>query len=239
MPGYPKLANLMAASADMAIFRQFRQLQMINLLRLQAKLQVLENEYAEVRAEDATSCDRDRVDFARDFQLMDKVAGEEDGESEQHDILENISRCLKEYNEALAQVMALSKAPRPNIRDICDLRKWLDRPSMGEGFLVGIEAGTWHERNDSDLISPMSDHLDKLSTFLTGPILSGYHWLYGHKKERLRVYDEKGMMIVFTAVFAATLALVTNAKRVEIFSATAAFAAVEVVFIGSTGGAAS
>lgn len=43
-----------------------------------------------------------------------------------------------------------------------------------------------------------------------------------------------GLVVVFTSVFAAALAIFTNAKRIEIFSATAAFAAVEVVFVGST-----
>ncbi|OCL00017.1 uncharacterized protein K441DRAFT_627195 [Cenococcum geophilum 1.58] len=43
-----------------------------------------------------------------------------------------------------------------------------------------------------------------------------------------------GLVIVFTAVFSLTLSLLTEARKVEIFSATAAFAAVEVVFVGST-----
>lgn len=43
-----------------------------------------------------------------------------------------------------------------------------------------------------------------------------------------------GLVILFTSLFAITLALFTGAKKVEIFSATAAFAAVEVVYIGST-----
>ena len=46
-----------------------------------------------------------------------------------------------------------------------------------------------------------------------------------------------GLVIVFTTLFAMALAVFTDAKQVEVFSATAAFAAVEVVFIGSTTGA--
>ncbi|KAH0843904.1 hypothetical protein AYO21_08294 [Fonsecaea monophora] len=42
-----------------------------------------------------------------------------------------------------------------------------------------------------------------------------------------------GALAAFTAVFAFCLALLTNAKRVEIFAATTAFAAVQVVFIGT------
>ncbi|KAK8038927.1 hypothetical protein PG993_007338 [Apiospora rasikravindrae] len=43
-----------------------------------------------------------------------------------------------------------------------------------------------------------------------------------------------GLVILFTTLFAIALAVFTDAKKVEIFSATAAFAAVEVVYIGST-----
>lgn len=42
-----------------------------------------------------------------------------------------------------------------------------------------------------------------------------------------------GLLIVFTAIFSASLATFTSARRIEIFSAVAAFAAVEVVFIGT------
>lgn len=46
-----------------------------------------------------------------------------------------------------------------------------------------------------------------------------------------------GMVVIFTAVFAAALSLFTDAKKIEVFSSTAAFAAVEVVFVGSTSNA--
>lgn len=46
-----------------------------------------------------------------------------------------------------------------------------------------------------------------------------------------------GLVILFTAIFAIAMAVLTGAKKIEIFSATAAFAAVEVVYIGSTAGA--
>ncbi|KAK6838032.1 hypothetical protein PG987_006313 [Apiospora arundinis] len=48
-----------------------------------------------------------------------------------------------------------------------------------------------------------------------------------------------GLLIVFTALFAVALTVLTDAKQVEVFSVTAAFAVVEVVFIGSTDGASS
>ncbi|PQE07040.1 ATP synthase subunit gamma protein [Rutstroemia sp. NJR-2017a BBW] len=43
-----------------------------------------------------------------------------------------------------------------------------------------------------------------------------------------------GIIAMFTVVFALALMVTTNAKRVEIFAATAGFASVQVVFVGST-----
>jgi len=40
-----------------------------------------------------------------------------------------------------------------------------------------------------------------------------------------------GMVAVFTAAFAVSVGLMTNARRAEIFAATAAYAAVLVVFV--------
>ncbi|XPS92847.1 hypothetical protein M3J09_002224 [Ascochyta lentis] len=54
--------------------------------------------------------------------------------------------------------------------------------------------------------------------------------LYFVKRMIVRI----GLVIMFTAVFSIALAWFTDARKVEIFSATAAFAAVEVVFIGSS-----
>lgn len=47
-------------------------------------------------------------------------------------------------------------------------------------------------------------------------------------------YASMGIFIVFTVLFASTLAVLTHAKRHELFAATAAYCAVLVVFIRST-----
>ena len=41
---------------------------------------------------------------------------------------------------------------------------------------------------------------------------------------------------MFTTLFAASVGILTNARRAEVFGATAAYAAVLVVFVSSTGG---
>lgn len=96
--GYPKLASLMAASAPAAIFRKFGDLQMINVLRLQARLQDLEQEYQDIKAEDVTSGELDRESLVKDFRQMQEMAESVDGESEQYDVLNKIQVALKEYS---------------------------------------------------------------------------------------------------------------------------------------------
>ncbi|MCJ1364618.1 hypothetical protein MMC16_003731 [Acarospora aff. strigata] len=48
------------------------------------------------------------------------------------------------------------------------------------------------------------------------------------------VLTRLGLVAGFTALFSFTLAIVTKARRIEVFAATAAFASVQVVFIGTT-----
>lgn len=48
IPGYPKLADLMAQYNQAAIFRRFRSLNLFNLMRLQAELVELEDRLKEV-----------------------------------------------------------------------------------------------------------------------------------------------------------------------------------------------
>jgi len=42
------------------------------------------------------------------------------------------------------------------------------------------------------------------------------------------------LVAVFTVLFSLVLSLIAPAKRIEVFAATAAFASVQVVFVGST-----
>lgn len=79
--------------------------------------------------------------------------------------------------------MTISQAQKPEDRDIEELRQWLIRPSMGDNFLVGIEVDVWKDEYAEDFISPTSAEIDLFDSFLTGPVLDAYHWLYGHKKK--------------------------------------------------------
>lgn len=64
------------------------------------------------------------------------------------------------------------------------------------------------------------------SALLIGAIVS----LYIVKESVSRLV----MITVFTALFATSVALMTNARRAEVFAATAAYSAVLVVFVSGT-----
>lgn len=91
--GYMKLAGLMSQKPEAAIFRRFRLLSMMHLLRLQAELQDLEDSLKEAWKEDRCA-DGHRPKFCLDFSTM-RQYDEED--SEQMETLEKIGKKLEEY----------------------------------------------------------------------------------------------------------------------------------------------
>lgn len=95
--GYAKLVNTMRSVPSTAIFRRFQDLNMINILRLQAEIQDLERELEQTRSEDAGSGDAVRSKYVTDFRLMRDW--KDSGDSEQYDILVNIGEKLQEYSE--------------------------------------------------------------------------------------------------------------------------------------------
>ena len=94
--GYPALAWFMSKYPELAIFRRFSELNLINLLRLQAELQDLEHQLDEARREDSSSDNENRQKNAKDFwHMRDK---HEDGTSSQYEVLIEIGKKLDEYS---------------------------------------------------------------------------------------------------------------------------------------------
>lgn len=96
-----------------------------------------------------------------------------------------------------------------------------------------------HRNDDTDLESNMflyrDSHTYRIATIL-GTLLSSLIPIAAIVVLSVvkNMTARLGIVSVFTAVFSVALSLVTEGKRVEIFGATAAFASVQVVFIGST-----
>jgi hypothetical protein len=98
--GYPSLADFMSRSPEAAIFRRFRSLALLNVLRLQAELQDMEDELGEIIQEDATSGNRVRESFSCDFKAMRDFqhSAVKDEQSVQYEQIESIGKKLHEYS---------------------------------------------------------------------------------------------------------------------------------------------
>ncbi|KAH0551432.1 hypothetical protein GP486_007354 [Trichoglossum hirsutum] len=273
--GYHKLAAIMGPHSEMAIFRRFSALGMLDLLSLQAELMELEVKFRDICKEDDMSAVGDDKLHSLYFHALRKSEGGDN--DEQYQMLVQIRVKLRAYNEALIQAAQLSKLGRPSEANLQLLRDWLIDSKGGDCFLMGSEAFTWDDTSDLISLFNQEDEQDPFSRWLSATVLGWYHTVFGHRRKNRKFIDVEsgiveyrdaslaristiaattlssilpilavlvlyfvkstlkriGVMIGFTTVFAAALATFTSARRVEIFAATATFAAVEVVFIGS------
>ncbi|KAK4159527.1 hypothetical protein QBC43DRAFT_373766 [Cladorrhinum sp. PSN259] len=161
---------------------------------------------------------------------------------------------LTRYNEALVTQSFLAKLDEPNKQDLEFLRSWFERPRMGGFPIRGLDRRAWDPEHEKDLVSfkprlnpdldPESSGLGQgifvyresrlaavIETVVTVvasvlPLLSTIVlWLLKNETVKL------GAIVALSAIFPFALATMTSARRVEIFAATAAFAAVNVVFL--------
>jgi len=98
--GYPSLADFMSRSPEAAIFRRFRSITLLNILRLQAELQDMEEELGEIIFEDATSGNQVRERLSHDFKAMRDFQHTvvHDEQSVQYEQIENIGNKLHKYS---------------------------------------------------------------------------------------------------------------------------------------------
>ncbi|KAF5640452.1 hypothetical protein F52700_3602 [Fusarium sp. NRRL 52700] len=283
--GYPKLARLMGDSPETGIFRRFRQLNMLNLLRLQAEIHGMEDELFSIIEDDQQSDISHRKDYARSFFLLQRFA-EQGSDCEQYELMLDIGKKLEEYNSAVAAASAVACLPSPEKRSLAFLRLWLDSQCSVEHFPLGTESTTWNFEDINEYFKLDKTSSDRISSLVRGALLDAYHTcaeqirkLKKRPREndvsaqgsepRIQKYDDEklravsdgitaalasllptvmililyfvkrmlvriGLVIVFTTLFSIIMSFYPGAKKGEVFAAVAAFAAVEVVFIGST-----
>lgn len=191
-------------------------------------------------------------------------------------------RCCQDFTVADSSLAkSLNELEKPEANSLSTLREYLRDAKGGNSFLRDIEASTWRQEHERDLIAFRTARPDQdpFSWWLTTYPVRLYHRLVGSKDWRpagtvideeagvveyregrmdkfakmvsitiastvpmiaiLGLYFEQNLLhriyisIGITAAFAALLSMFTNARRIEIFAATASLAAVEVVFIGS------
>lgn len=96
--GYPRLTRLMLRVPEMAVFRSFEELNLMNLLRLQAELAYLEEQLQQIREEDSKDAGVRRF-YATSFNRMEEYSAS--GDNLQSEILAKIGVKLETYSTVL------------------------------------------------------------------------------------------------------------------------------------------
>ncbi|KAF2186251.1 hypothetical protein K469DRAFT_706921 [Zopfia rhizophila CBS 207.26] len=276
--GYPKLAGQMGRLPETAMFRTFASLNARNLLYLQAELIALEKKLIEREAADSNDEKGMKSQYALDWFWLSQ--SQDDGETEQLDLIMKLRRKLKEYNEALIQASTVANLQEPDKWDLNYMQRFLATKEMGSLALIGDDATTWgsitnpngfspdlialRPRQNEDAFSKWVAENAVVNLFRCGCArfkkASRVHGAVGFEDSTIfritswitsiaaslipigsivvlyyvnSMLARLGIIAAFNLLISACLSTCTNAKRAEVFGVTAAFAAVQVVFVGT------
>ncbi|KAH3942736.1 hypothetical protein HBH64_150530 [Parastagonospora nodorum] len=276
--GYPKLARKIEIQPELAIFRRFGALNALNLLYFQAELTDLEEKLRRQQVEDDQDGKGTKLMYAKTWYRLQE--SEENGDTEQLDLVIRIRRVLKDYNKALVQQRRIHSFQKPATWDLHYMQNYLQTDTMGPLALTGDDAGVWGSvehrkshrpdlvtlcpRTKMDPFSKWAADSTILNLFKCGCARfmkpSQVHGVVGYEDSTiyrvtywitsvlasllpilsiavLYCVHSMPMRLVVIAVFnvLVTLCLVgfADARRAEVFAVTAAFAAVQVVFVAT------
>ncbi|KAI0460053.1 hypothetical protein F5B21DRAFT_453054 [Xylaria acuta] len=193
--------------------------------------------------------------------LVSRSRAGHDGSRRRTELLDRLQSKLKEYHEALLLQSQIAQLHRPNKRVLDTLRHWFKKPEpmLGgeakkflddENDLVALKpapepdylsrflrrhwsVNTELTRDGRAKIGRFNERAISLATsvitisiaaFLLIGSITGFYFV---ESDIVKLV----LVAAFTSVFALSLVLITNARRAEIFAATAAYAAVLVVFV--------
>ncbi|GFG18546.1 hypothetical protein IFM61392_10601, partial [Aspergillus lentulus] len=235
---FANVARWIALDCDgeVFIYRKFSELAARNLLYLQCELLDLEKHFNELDSNDAGSDDMDIKDAARTWETLTQQCESGNKEAQVHEALilqEGIMR-LKQPNKRVLDayrnwfmkpypalggqaekaldisddLVNLSTLPEADILSSTLRRYWPVNEEFSRDGLHCI--GRFSENSISDIISTLL-----AAILLIGSITS----LYFTTTDAVNL----GLVAVFALVFALSVGLLTNARRAEIFAATAAY----------------
>ena len=95
MEGYPQISQLMLQHTELAIFRKFGDLNMLNLLHMQGEIMHLEEKYHKLSKADKEGSSR--AHRSRDWWSLTQL--DDAGKREQWDTLCKIREKLREYSK--------------------------------------------------------------------------------------------------------------------------------------------
>ncbi|KAF2177467.1 hypothetical protein K469DRAFT_807666 [Zopfia rhizophila CBS 207.26] len=195
--GYRKVAQFMAKSNSFAIFRKFSDLNMLNLLSLQAELMELHEEFVDVCNSDDNLSEPNAPSRKFPFSFQELLQSDDpryfpegtDRRFHQLIKLQDIRVKLKEYNETLLQVAQVHSLERPHREDISRFREWtmtVKDLTRQTGFLTGAENLTWNDDDDLITVRPKLEK-DLFQDFITYRLLNVYNAIFGrHETKRQR-----------------------------------------------------
>ena len=83
-------------------------------------------------------------------------------------------------DDALCKYATLFGLENPARHDVQLLRSWFERPKMGSFPLLGIDANSWNEEHEHDLVSLWSRRPpDAFSRWLSGSVVPTFHRIVG------------------------------------------------------------
>ncbi|KAI0192966.1 hypothetical protein EV127DRAFT_362016 [Xylaria flabelliformis] len=243
LEGYAAVAGWIALDPDNEtfVFRKFDKLAARNLLCMQSELLSIEKELTVFDSQDAQEAQDDlrAKDTARTWETMiNRSRTGHDGSRRRLELLDRLRSKIREYHEALLLQSQVAQLHRPNRRVLDTLRHWFKKPEPmlgGEAkkFLDDENDLTEMTRDGRAKIGRFNERAISLATsviticiaaFLLIGSITGFYFV---ESDAVKL----GLIAAFTSVFAPSLVLITNARRAEIFAATAAYAAVLVVFV--------
>ncbi|MCJ1375579.1 hypothetical protein MMC20_006816 [Loxospora ochrophaea] len=197
---YSRLAALIGAHQETALFRKFASLNAQNILYLQAELVHLESELGNITQENKYSGDSEKASFlASLFNLKESSGTTKD--LQWRKFLE-VREKLKEYSmfhpssirilftngdrltmpdSALLQYSQIQKFEKPRDGDLRLLQEWLNRPEGGDFFLQGREADIWEAPEDIIALSSRQAEKDSLTRWISESLVPWYHRRWGHR----------------------------------------------------------
>ncbi|TVY44319.1 hypothetical protein LSUB1_G001291 [Lachnellula subtilissima] len=252
--GFALVASKINSDVDKTttIYRRFDELSARSLLFFQAELAELEEELKDNDDEDSQTRDKVALDCQRDWSVFELSAGEGvEREKRRMELVMKIREKLEKYHTALATQQTLLNAPPPSPSTVKALRKWFfnntstGRPTSHETprlwgasermydnihDLVALRVPADQNRlssvvqNNFSLLFQTSS-LDGTTAYISERSLSHFNSQYcvggGHasRRDHFVVYCKESTCVV------------GDVERDQIFGATAAYAAVLVVFV--------
>lgn len=281
MQGYAKIAGFMGEHLESAMIERFSDINLQNILYLQAEIHGLREDLRKLEAQTTTRGLEEHKNFPLDWYTLAHTE-ENNHTNEQWQKVLQLRPRLREYNRAVLQFHQMSQLASPTRRTLCDMQEWLRRPQLGGVYLTGRDRNIWAEGKDLAVLRT-NTNVNRFSRWVQDWAVPKYHDWIGERVKKpdpnlgasdlnknMVIYSDStilksanligtvlasllpvlaiivlnlvngtparlGLVALFSALFSTCLWFLNDGRLVEVFSAASAFAAVQVVFIGTNG----